>query len=80
MSDNQTPITDEMAAFAQDVVAVCRKHGLSYIHVSDCYNVNVGSPFRGRFSFSWSNGRHGDSSKITMKSEATRHVMEAHNG
>lgn len=77
--DNQTPITDEWAAFAQDVVAVCRKHGVAHIHVSQLTVGFHGPMPTGHFSFHWSAGRHGDDSQITIKSEATRHVKEKNN-
>lgn len=75
--DNPSPLNDSHKAFARDLVALCRKHGVNHIHVAQARPGDFGSP---SFSMNWTAGRHGSDSNICIRAEASVSIGEQESG
>lgn len=69
------PITNKDVAFAREVVALARKHGVARVHLS------FGTVFENHRPFvnhlvEWKEGRNGASNFIEFELEATHRFME----
>jgi hypothetical protein len=75
------PITEPHKAFAAELVTLARKHGANHLSVS--FSLTGSKMFRNDewnntdVRFDWCEGRHGDRSRYTLRSEAVLHVEEA---
>lgn len=65
-------------AFAQELIALCRKHNMS--SVSATYRAgfctDAATEFFGQVQVSWSEGRHGERTNISLRFEACTSVTE----
>ncbi len=80
--NNPEPIKDYHQAFATELVALCRKHRVQNIEATFYGAMLFGNkpdwkPFHGnRVTLSWEQGRHGDSSDISLSAQATADYPE----
>lgn len=70
-------ITDEHRAFARELVALARKHGVNHVNME--FNFGSHKKFREetisnrmweRVTLRWAEGRHGDLNDITLETRA----------
>lgn len=72
--DSRQPIEQRHLDFGREVVALARQHGIKNFQAS-FYGGGFNQPWT-RVTMNWSDGRHGSSSQITFKAEATHHCAE----
>lgn len=76
------PITDEHIAFAEELVALARKHGATDLTVE--FSLTGGRRFfekqynPTKVRFQWCEGRHGARSRYTLRAEACVSLDEDH--
>lgn len=74
--DNREPIEPRHIAFARALVALAREHGMRNL-TADYYGGGFSDGLRWtKIHMSWSEGRHGDRSQITLRAEAIHHAEE----
>lgn len=74
--DNREPIEARHVTFAQALVALAREHGVKNV-TADFYGGGIGDTQRWtKIHLAWSEGRHGDRSRISLRAEAIHHCPE----
>lgn len=71
-TENRQPVEDRHIAFARDVVAAARRHGVRHIK-GEFY----GDPRWTKVSMQWTMPGEGSVSRISLRAEASHHVEES---
>ena len=72
--DNREPVEQRHVDFARALVAVAREHGVRSLK-AQFYGGGMGQPWT-EVSMQWSEGRHSDRSRISLRAEAIHHCTE----
>lgn len=79
---SEEPIIDRHVAFARALVSLCREHGVGTI-VVDHFTLTASKLFfdaeqynSTRVAVSWTQGRHGDEGRISLRAQAGISINE----
>lgn len=66
------------AAFARELVQVCRKHGMNSLSANyrAGFRTDAETEFSGMVTVSWAEGRHGVNGRISLRFEGTDSFSE----